>query len=316
MQKKWLRRLIKIAVQPMFQPWVPFKLRRALMHSTALLQSKQKGVVRSRLKLHGSASFAPAHMSSSGLSAAACTGTVATYCAQPSAFNVTPSTQHILYLHGGGYVFGGEYTHRQLVDGLALLGNAVVWMPEYRLAPEHPFPAAIEDAIAAYTALLAQGIASTQITIAGDSAGGGLAMALALVIRDMQLPTPQRLLLFSPWVDLTVTRTSHSANAKLDPMLVPRGLAACAAAYCGTTPSNHALCSPLFANLEGLPPALIQVGSDEILLDDARELHHAIQQAGGASELHEFGDLWHVFQLHSHQLPEATAALRACFSHP
>ena len=314
MQKLWLRRLIKIAVQPMFQPWVPFKLRRVLMHSTALLQRKQKEVDRSRVKLHGSASFAPIAASSNGLSAAACAGKVAAYCAQPSALTVTDSTQHILYLHGGGYVFGGEYTHRQLVDGLALLGNAVVWMPDYRLAPEHPFPAAIHDALAAYTALLAQGIAGARITIAGDSAGGGLAMALALVIRDMQLPAPQRMLLFSPWVDLTVTRTSHSANAKLDPMLIPQGLASCAAAYCGTTPSNHALCSPLFANLAGLPPVYIQVGSDEILLDDARELHHAIQQAGGESELQEFADLWHVFQLHSHQLPEATAALRACFT--
>lgn len=290
MNKSALRRLIKYGIQPLFQPWVPHQLRRLLMNSAKLLRGRslqqvQHGLQRQRLQLGGRD------------------------CYQVSP--VTATTLHILYLHGGGYTFGGVATHSQLVDGLALELQATVWMPIYRLAPEHPFPAALNDAIAAYQALLAQGIKAEQMMIAGDSAGGGLTLATALQLREQQQPLPSRLLLLSPWLDLTVSLPSHTERAARDPMLLPQGLRAAAQAYCQTTPTDHPLCSPLFADLTGLPPLTIQVGTDEILYDDAVQLHARASAAGVPSDLQIYDDLWHVFQLHCHQLPEATAAVRA-----
>ncbi|MCH8500748.1 MAG: alpha/beta hydrolase [Aliidiomarina sp.] len=284
MKKQQLRRLIKFAIQPLFHPRVPFSLRRKLMKSAALLQRKQRGVQRDELILGGVVTYK---------AAAAHAGSL-----------------HILYLHGGGYVFGDVSTHRQIVDGLAVIGRATVWMPHYRLAPEKPFPAALDDAVAAYEALLDKAISPNDIIVAGDSAGGGLSVALAVRLRDEGVPLPRGLALFSPWVDLTVTRASHFGNAALDPMLLPSGLQHCAAAYCTQTPREHPLCSPLFADLQGLPRMLIQVGTDEILLDDAVELHKAAVKAGVSADLQVFEGMWHVFQLHCHQLPEATQAVK------
>lgn len=284
MKKQHLRRLIKFAIQPLFHPRVPFSLRRKLMKSAALLQRKQKGVQRDELVLGG----------------------VPTYQATAK----YPGRLHVLYLHGGGYVFGDVSTHRQVVDGIAVIGHATVWMPHYRLAPEKPFPAALDDAVATYEALLDKAIDPADIIVAGDSAGGGLSVALAVRLRDQGLPLPRGLALFSPWVDLTITRASHLGNAAIDPMLLPSGLQSCAAAYCGETPRDHPLCSPLFADLQGLPRMLIQVGTDEILFDDAVELHKAAMKAGVAADLQVFEGLWHVFQLHCHQLPEATQAVK------
>lgn len=287
MKKEYLRRLIKMAVQPMLHPRVPFKVRRILMHSTAVVQHKQKGVERDNTILGG----------------------VRTY--QATVPSVTDD--HVLYLHGGGYVFGGSATHRQIVDGIALLSKSNVWMPLYRLAPEHPFPAAIDDALSAYQALLEKGIHPEKIVVAGDSAGGGLSLALALRLRDENLPVPKGLILFSPWVDLTVTRDSHVFRAQRDPMLLPAGLQSCANAYCGKTPHDHPYCSPLFADFTDLPPVLIQVGSDEILYDDAIELHKSLKRSNVVAELQVYDGMWHVFQLHCHQLPEATQAVQDAF---
>lgn len=286
MNKERLRKVIRVLVKPMFQPWVPFKVRRVLMNSAKLLSKKQKGVQRQHIQLMG----------------------IPTYQASPE----HEPKRHILYLHGGGYVFGNENTHRQVVDGLALTCNANVYMPLYRLAPEHPFPAALNDAFDAYLTLLEQGILPENITIAGDSAGGGLTVALALKLKEDKRPLPSNLVLFSPWLDLTVSLDSHEKNADIDPMLIPAGLHSCAKAYCQNTPTNHPWCSPVYASLgvlEHLPPVLIQVGGHEILLDDAKHIHQKIEEAGGTSELQIFDDMWHVFQLHSHQLPEATEAL-------
>lgn len=297
MKKEYLRRFIKLAVQPMFHPRVPFKVRRILMKSAVLLQRKQPGVTRSTVTL----------------------GQVSAYQAQVAQASETQASEaqasetQVLYLHGGGYVFGDVATHRQVVDGIALIANATVWMPTYRLAPEHPFPAALDDAFSAYQALLSKGVSADNIIIAGDSAGGGLALALALRLRDEGQPLPRGLVLFSPWVDLTVTRTSHVFHAKRDPMLLPAGLQSCAEAYCGSTPHDHPYCSPLFADFSGLPPVCVQVGSDEILYDDAIELHQSLLRANVTADLQVFDGMWHVFQLHCHQLPEATAAVTQAF---
>lgn len=296
MKKAYLRRLIKLAVQPMFHPRVPFKVRRVLMKSAALLQRKQQGVTRNTVTLGKVDTYQATYL---------------TKAPQEKAPQATDT--HVLYLHGGGYVFGGVTTHRQVVDGIALIANATVWMPDYRLAPEHPFPAALDDAFSAYQALLSQGVPADKIIIAGDSAGGGLALALALRLRDERQPLPKGLVLFSPWVDLTVTRTSHVFHAKRDPMLLPAGLQSCAEAYCGSTPHDHPYCSPLFADFSGLPPVCVQVGSDEILYDDAIELHQSLLRANVTADLQVFDGMWHVFQLHCHQLPEATAAVIQAF---
>ncbi|WP_165831984.1 alpha/beta hydrolase [Aliidiomarina sp. B3213] len=260
------------------------------MNSAKFITKKQPGVSRQRLSIQG----------------------IPAYQAMPAE---KTSDKTILYLHGGGYVFGNENTHRQVVDGLALICNATVLMPFYRLAPEHPFPAALNDALTAYNDLLSLGVKPENIMIAGDSAGGGLAVALALELRNQSLPMPALLTLFSPWADLTVNLESHRSNAKIDPMLVPKGLHSCARAYCQNTPRNHPQCSPLFADLTGLPPIHIQVGSDEILIDDARKLHENAKKAGVETTLEVFEGMWHVFQLHSHQLPEATEALEKVSAH-
>ncbi|MCL5050153.1 MAG: alpha/beta hydrolase [Firmicutes bacterium] len=131
--------------------------------------------------------------------------------------------------------------------------------------------------------------------------------------RDENLPVPKGLILFSPWVDLTVTRDSHVFRAQRDPMLLPAGLQSCANAYCGKTPHDHPYCSPLFADFTDLPPVLIQVGSDEILYDDAIELHKSLKRSNVVAELQVYDGMWHVFQLHCHQLPEATQAVQDAF---
>lgn len=287
MKQEQLRRRVRRTIQPLLHPRVPFRLRRLLMQAATLLQRKSRRVLRQELTLGGIATHRAADPDASDL--------------------------HVFYLHGGGYVFGDVATHRGAIDGLARLGPATVWMPRYRLAPEHPFPAALDDACAAYQALLATGIKPENVLLAGDSAGGGLSLALAVRLRDGGLPLPRALALFSPWTDLTVTRASHYANAAIDPMLRPDGLQACAAAYCGQTPREHPLCSPLFADLRGLPPLLIQVGSDEILYDDAIELAQAAEGAGVATTLQVFEGLWHVFQLHGGQLSEAKQAMQQVF---
>lgn len=215
----------------------------------------------------------------------------------------------ILYLHGGGYCFGSWGTHKSLITHLAVASEASVYAPNYRLAPEHPHPAALEDALAAYRWLLEQGVSSDALTIAGDSAGGGLALATAVEIRDRGLPSPASLVLISPWTDLRGDSRSMSDKASLDPMLSPSGTRSCSAAYLdGRSPSDQA-CSPLFADHTGLPPMLIHVGSDEILLDDSTRLAERCREAGVEVTLKVFEGLWHEFQIHAGLLRESDEAI-------
>ena len=213
-----------------------------------------------------------------------------------------------LYLHGGGYVMGSLNTHHELMGRFARSTHAQVLGLDYRLAPEHPYPAAVEDAVSAYLWILEQGIAPERVVIAGDSAGGGLTLAMLLVLRARKLPMPAGAVLFSPWTDLTSSGASVRTRADADPMIGPEVLQPMAAHYVGNQSSNTPGISPLFGDLDGLPPLLIQVGDAEVLLDDSTRLHERAQAAGVNSTLHVFPEAFHVFQAVP-MLPESTAAL-------
>lgn len=215
----------------------------------------------------------------------------------------------VFYLHGGAYVMGGYGSHRKLAAAVGDAARARVWLPDYRLAPEHPHPAALDDALAVYKTLLEKGQDPARLSIVGDSAGGGLALALALTLRDANLPLPASLVLISPWVDLGLGGDTISTHTKRDPMVSIGWLRWAINAYCRNIEPAEPACSPLFADLTGLPPILIQVGSEEILLSDALRLHERAQAAGLHCELNRFDGLWHVFQLHYGLLKDANQAV-------
>lgn len=215
----------------------------------------------------------------------------------------------VLYLHGGAYCAGSPATHRAITSRLASRSRSEVWVPAYRLAPEHPYPAALEDAVECYRHMLMHGYAAEQITIAGDSAGGGLALALAFRLRELDLPLPGGLVLLSPWVDMSFDGESMRLNGSLDPLLSRAWLASSARHYRAGAGRQHAGCSPLFAEFGGMPPMLIQVGSDELLLDDAMRLAQRAAVHGADVRLTQFSGMWHVFQLHVGVLQAADTAL-------
>ncbi len=215
----------------------------------------------------------------------------------------------LLYLHGGGYTTGSPATHRALTGHLAARCDARVFAADYRLAPEHPFPAAVDDAVAAWRGLQGQDPDARGIAIAGDSAGGGLAVATALRLRDLGEPMPRALVLFSPWVDLALERLSPAPPGEV--MLTLPWVRECAIGYAAGTDPRHPLISPIGADLAGLPPTLIQVGTDELLLPDSRRLHACLQAAGAESRLQEFPGRWHVFQANAGVLADADRALEA-----
>jgi acetyl esterase/lipase len=214
----------------------------------------------------------------------------------------------VLYLHGGGYVAGSPVTHRAVTGHLAARCRARVFAADYRLAPEYPFPAAVDDGVAAYRGLLAAGVAPGDIVIAGDSAGGGLTVAAALRLRELALPLPRSLALFSPWTDLSLEQL---ATGVPETMLSVPWLQEGAHAYVARGDARHPLVSPVTADLRGLPPTLIQVGADEILLNDSRRLFHQLQSCGVAARLEEYPRRWHVFHVHAGVLADADRALDA-----
>ncbi|AZT84694.1 alpha/beta hydrolase [Marinobacter sp. NP-4(2019)] len=218
----------------------------------------------------------------------------------------------VLYLHGGGYIIGSPSTHRGITGHLARASGHTIIAPDYRLAPEHPFPAALDDAEAAYEGLLKDGHAPASIAIAGDSAGGGLTIALAMRLRDKGRPLPASLTVFSPWVDLT---HDHLYSPECEPVLQPRWIEKAARLYTGKEPRTNPLISPIHGDLSGLPPLLIQVGSEEILLNDAQRLSDRVNQQGGEATLEIYNSLWHVFQVHAGQLDRATDALTDAAAH-
>jgi acetyl esterase/lipase len=215
----------------------------------------------------------------------------------------------VLYLHGGGYTTGSPATHRALTGHLALRCDARVFAADYRLAPEHPFPAALEDAVSAFRGLLGVGVPAGRVAIAGDSAGGGLAVAIALRLRELGEPMPHALVLFSPWADLTLDQLPPAPPGEV--MLTLPWVKECALAYAAGADPRHPLMSPVEADLRGLPPTLIQVGTDELLLPDSRRLHARLQAAGVTARLQEFPRRWHVFQANAGVLGDADRALEA-----
>ncbi|HEV2546498.1 MAG TPA: alpha/beta hydrolase [Stellaceae bacterium] len=215
----------------------------------------------------------------------------------------------ILYLHGGGYYFCSQETHRSITLALAIGAEARVFVPDYRLAPEHRFPAAIEDAVAAYRDLLSNGTPAARLVIAGDSAGGGLALATLLSLRDASDPLPAAAVLFSPWTDLAATGASLRTNDKRDPMFSGETVAQTARIYLGETPPINPLASPLYAELKGLPPLFIQASDSEVLLDDSSRLAEKATCAGIAVSFRAWHKLPHVWQFFTPFLPEARQAL-------
>jgi acetyl esterase/lipase len=235
-----------------------------------------------------------------------------------------PRRGSVLYLHGGAYCVGIPATHRALTARLARVTGLPVFAADYRLAPEHPFPAGLDDALAACRALQAEG----PVILAGDSAGGGLALATALALRDAGNPAPAALVLLSPWVDLERPVPSPTEPPG-EAMLSWDWTSACAAHYVGAaaaagvsapakdgapttdkvSPLSNPQVSPLRADLRGLPPVLIQAGTDELLHPQALALHDALQAAGVDVRCEITPGRWHVFQLHANALPSANAAI-------
>jgi len=226
-----------------------------------------------------------------------------------SAGSLPPATLTVLYLHGGGYCTGSPATHRAITGHLAAACGARVFAADYRLAPEHPFPAAVDDAVAAYRGLLAEGIEPGSVIVAGDSAGGGLSVAMAVRVRDLGLPAPRALVLFSPWVDLTLAEVGPAPPGEV--MLNRPWVRQCAQAYAAGRDLREPLLSPVGAELRDLPPTLIQVGTDELLLPDSRRLHERLRAAGVPVRLEEFEARWHVFQAHAGLLADADRAIES-----
>ncbi len=217
----------------------------------------------------------------------------------------------VLYLHGGGYCIGSLGSHRGLGGRLALATGCPFVTLDYRLAPEHPFPAALEDATAAYRDLLALGVRPDRIAIAGDSAGGGLTAATLLALRDAGSPLPAAAVCLSPWADLTQSSAAYRRIGDLDPMVSKSGLDLMADAYLGETSPRTELASPLFAErLEGLPPIRIEVGENEALIDDSVQLTKRLRRAGVDVSLTVWPEMIHVFQAFPGSLvPEADESI-------
>lgn len=225
----------------------------------------------------------------------------------PAAWVAAPGideSRTILYLHGGGYVIGSINTHLRLAYDLSAAASARVLLIDYRLAPEHPFPAAVDDAAAAWRWLIKQSCDPKRTAIAGDSAGGGLAIASAVNLRDQRLPQPACVVGISPWVDLEGVGHSMLARAERDPMVQKAGLTWLAGLYLNGTDAKTPLAAPLYADLKGLAPMLIQVGTAETLLDDATRIAEKLHTAGVEVKLSVWPNMLHVWPLFAPKLSE------------
>jgi epsilon-lactone hydrolase len=224
----------------------------------------------------------------------------------------TPASRpgrHVLYLHGGGYVTGSTALYRHFTWRIAAAARASLLAIDYRLAPEHPFPAALDDALAAWQWLLGGKTDPRRVAIMGDSAGGGLTLALLLRLRDGGLALPAAAVAMSPWTDLALTGASLVRNAKADPMLAVADTRLFAGCYLDGGDPRHPYASPLYGNPAGLPPILIHVGSDEILRDDSVRMAERLRAAGCRVELEVWPRMPHVWHLFAPVLPEAATAV-------
>ncbi|MHA1645307.1 MAG: alpha/beta hydrolase [Candidatus Freyarchaeota archaeon] len=231
----------------------------------------------------------------------------------PAEWITTPEAEAryaILYLHGGGYVAGSIKTHRDLASRISRTSKARVLLIDYRLAPEHPFPAAVEDVTTAYRWLVsAGGIEPNNLIVTGDSAGGGLTVASLVNLRDEGDTLPAGAVCLSPWTDLACTGETLRSKAEVDPFITPEGIEFMARVYLKDADPKNPLASPLYADLKGLPPMLIQVGTSEILLDDSLRLADRAKAAGVNVELDVWEDMIHVFAAFAAFAPEGRQAI-------
>jgi acetyl esterase/lipase len=216
----------------------------------------------------------------------------------------------ILYFHGGGYVLGSIHSHRDMCERLSRAAQARVLALDYRLAPEHPFPAAVDDARAAYRWLLKQGLQPKRIALAGDSAGGGLTFATLLALKEHGDPMPACAVPLSPWVDLEATGDSMISKDSEDPMVHKNLVEQMAKTYVPSGDLRNPLAAPLYGDLRGLPPLLIQVGSRETLLDDAVRMADKAKKAGVEVELNVWNGQIHVWQIFASRLDEGEQAIQ------
>jgi monoterpene epsilon-lactone hydrolase len=268
-------------------------------------RSRHETVAKARQRLAAAEALIPTPPAGAARSAVDASGVTGERITMPG----RDAKRHILYLHGGAYTIGSPSSYRHLTWRLAAAARANVFVIDYRLAPEHPFPAAIEDAAAAYRWLLADGAEPRHVAIVGDSAGGGLAFATLLKMRDEGIALPAAIVAFSPWTDLALTGASLAANAKADPMLDARTVLGFAQSYLAGADPRTPYASPLYGDLAGLPPTLIQVGSDEILRDDSVRMADNMRAAGCQVELEIWRRMPHVWHLFAPILPEAHRAI-------
>lgn len=221
----------------------------------------------------------------------------------------TDDSRVVYYLHGGGYSIGSINTHREMVSRIARAAGARALVVDYRLAPEHPFPAAVDDATAAYRWLLSTGVPADRVVIAGDSAGGGLTVATLLALRDAGDPLPAAGICISPWTDLAITGESMDTKAAVDPMIQPAAARVGAQIYLAGADPRNPLASPLYADLSRLPHLLVQVGASEVLLDDAVRLAERANAAGTEATLEVWDDMIHVWHFFAFILPEGQQAI-------
>lgn len=217
--------------------------------------------------------------------------------------------RHVLYLHGGAYVSGSPRHYRHFTWRLADALKASIWLLGYRLAPEHPYPAALDDAQAAYDWLVGTTSENRQLLVMGDSAGGGLTLGLLLKLRDDNKPLPGAAIALSPWTDLALTGTSLRSNARADPALNAEDLPELAEYYLAGANPRTPYASPLYGDTSGLPPVLIQVGGDEILLDDAVRMAQKLRHHNSQSQVEVWPRMPHAWHLFAPVLPEARQAI-------
>jgi acetyl esterase/lipase len=287
-----IQRLLRLAMRLLFRPvngaWVPLPMQRRLAAAVGTLVRVPEGGTVERLDAGSVPMLRVRH------------GHPTVGAAERPA---------LLWAHGGGFVIGLRRQHTALAMALSRALGADVYVPDYRLAPEDPFPAPGDDVFAAYRGMLAQGHDPARVAVGGDSAGGALAVSLALAARDMDVPRPTALVLLSPFVDLGTSGSSYETRRRVDPVLTPDRCRRAARAHAGTLALTDPRVSPLYAELSGLPETLIQVGEDEILLDDSTRLADRIWAGGTQVELQRFPGLWHCFQFHAGTLRASDEAI-------
>jgi epsilon-lactone hydrolase len=220
-----------------------------------------------------------------------------------------PRDRVFLLLHGGGFNAGSPRTHRRLAAHLSRATHMRVLTPEYRLAPEHPFPAAVKDALSVFGWLLSQGIDAEHIVVGGDSAGGGLTLSMLLALREAGAKMPFAAILMSPWADLTLSAPSYRTNRKYDPCVSLGDLQQAAEWYAGDRDPADPMLSPIFADLSGLPPMLIHAAADELMADEARLLAERAMAAGVETTLKIYDGVWHAFHGAGMEIPESRQAI-------